>query len=80
MLYFIVAWTLLIIPCWALGMALIAAFGVEFKRRGDRAIVALWLGVFVLAAIFLAVSLIVSLSPLVGAAIAFGLTLVSLRS
>lgn len=81
MIYFIIAWTLLTGTCWIIGTAVLNALNAKrFKRRGDRFIAALWLGVVLLAIALLAASLVFSLSPLVGGAIALSLVLLSLLS
>jgi hypothetical protein len=70
MLYFIAVWPLLLVGCGVVGLGLLHGFRADrFERLGDRTIAALWLGLVVLAAACLAVSLMLPLSPGVGVAI-----------
>lgn len=81
MLYFIAVWIVLSIICCIIGTALLNELQARlFDRPGDRGIVAIWLGVVVLAIALLATSLILPLSLAVGAAVALGLCALSLRS
>jgi hypothetical protein len=74
MLYFIAVWIVLLVVCCPIGLALLNGLALDgFDRRGDRLITSLWLGVVMLAIALLAVSLILPLSPLVGAVVAIGL-------
>ncbi len=79
MLYFLGAWTFLIISCCLIGTALLNILKADsFERVGDRLIAALWLGVVVLSISLLATSLVLPLSPLVGAVITVGICSLSL--
>jgi hypothetical protein len=81
MLYTLVVWTILIFVCPAIGIAVLNWLKADcFDRRGDRFITAVWLGMLALSLSLLAVSLVVPLSPLVGAAIAIALVALSLGS
>ncbi|MBW4650317.1 MAG: hypothetical protein KME06_16760 [Kastovskya adunca ATA6-11-RM4] len=81
MLYFTVAWNFLLIACGLIGTALLNLVPANrFKRVGDRLIAALWLGVVVLSISLLATSLILPLSPVVGAVIAIAFCALSLLS
>lgn len=81
MLYFIAAWTLLSVVCWLIGTALLNILRANvFTRFGDRSIVALWLGVVLLAIVLLATSFISPLSPLAGGLVAAVLSSLSLVS
>lgn len=81
MLYFIVAWTFLIIACCLIGTALLNVLKADsFERVSDRLIAAVWLGVVVLSISLLATSLVLPLSPLVGAVITVSISSLSLLS
>jgi hypothetical protein len=81
MLYLIVVWTALTFVCFTIGIALLNALKVEcFERRGDRFIVAVWLGIATLCFLLLSASLIIPLSSLFGGALAVGLTIICLLS
>jgi len=81
MLYFIVTWTLLTIACNWIGTAVLNGLQADsFERARDRAIVAVWLGVVVLAISLLATSLVLPLSPWVGAVIITSMSSLSLLS
>ena len=81
MLFLMLAWTVLILACFAIGIAILNwVQGDCFERIGDRFIVAVWLGVIILAVSLLAASLVLPLSPLVGMVITVSLTAVALRS
>lgn len=71
MLYFIVVWLLLGSLSWIIGIGVLNHLQAhQFNRGGDRLVVALWLGVLLLAVSLLATSLVTPLSPLVGFAAA----------
>lgn len=81
MLYFITAWTVLTGVCSIIGISLLNILNADcFRRKGDRFIVAVWLGVVVLAISLLTTSLIWSLSSLVGLGLAVILISLSLLS
>ena len=81
MLFLTTAWTVLILACFVIGIAILNwVQGDCFERIGDRFIVAVWLGVIILAVSLLAASLVLPLSPLVGAVITVSLAAVALRS
>jgi hypothetical protein len=81
MLYFVAAWMLLAAVCLTVGTALLQGFRTDcFNRRGDRFIIAIWLGIVVLAIALLSASLVFPLSPLVGSVVAACLVLLSLLS
>lgn len=81
MLFFIIAWLGLILICFVIGTGILNLFQANcFRKIGDRFIVAAWLGVVILAILLLAVSLILPLSPLVGATAAIMVTILALRS
>ncbi|MFB2983754.1 LIC_10190 family membrane protein [Microseira sp. BLCC-F43] len=76
MLYFIFAWTLLIIACCSIGTALLNLLRADcFERVGDRFTISVWLGVVILAISLLATSLVFPLSPSVGGIIILSLIL-----
>ncbi|BAZ29500.1 hypothetical protein NIES4074_19470 [Cylindrospermum sp. NIES-4074] len=71
MLFFIIAWLALILICLVIGTGILNLVRADcFERIGDRFIVAVWLGVVILAVSLLAISLILPLSPLVSGVIA----------
>lgn len=79
MLFLTIVWSGLIFVSFAIGAAILSLIKNEcFERIGDRLIVAVWLGVLILAVSLLAASLFVPLSPLVGAAIAVSLVAIAL--
>lgn len=81
MLYFMAVWILLLSACCLIGTALLNLLPANnFERTGDRFIAAQWLGIVVLSVTLLAASLIVPLSPLVGAIVIAGLCALSLLS
>ena len=66
MLYFILSWGLLTCVSFSIGLGILNLFQTKgFKRSGDRFFAAVWLGIVVLANVFLAVSIITPLSPLI---------------
>lgn len=81
MLYFLLIWLYLIIASFCLGLMGLNFLGGEyFKRRGDRVIISLWLGIIFIAVVLLAASLVTSLSFPLSAAIILSLSLFSLFS
>ncbi|ASC72506.1 hypothetical protein XM38_034640 [Halomicronema hongdechloris C2206] len=71
MLYFIAVWSLLGGVSWLMGTALLHGWRADcFDRVGDRAMVALWLGIGLLSQGLLLLSLGLPLSPMVGAGVA----------
>ncbi|MDP8966690.1 MAG: hypothetical protein M3O33_22425 [Cyanobacteriota bacterium] len=79
MLYFIFVWTFLTLISFLIGTGILNTFKADgFERKGDRFIVAVWLGVVVLSISLLAASLVFPLSPLVGVIIAASLVSLSL--
>jgi hypothetical protein len=79
MLYFITAWTLLLIVFGIIGMGVLNRLNPDsFDRLGDRLIASLWLGLIVFAVSLLTVGLLIPLSPGVGAATAFALVSLAL--
>ncbi|WP_016875199.1 LIC_10190 family membrane protein [Chlorogloeopsis fritschii PCC 9212] len=81
MLYFIASWTVLLISCSVIGIALLNYLGANlFTRVGDRLMAAEWLGMIVLSICLLAVSLVLPLSSLTGILVAVTLCGVSFVS
>ncbi|HAX78626.1 MAG TPA: hypothetical protein DCY88_23040 [Cyanobacteria bacterium UBA11372] len=81
MLYFIITWTCLTIVLFLLGINLLRICKADcFDRRGDRALAAIWLGIVGVALLWLAVSLVLPLSPLIGWGVAIALAVLSLFS
>jgi hypothetical protein len=81
MLYFINVWIFLSITCLIIGTALLQGLRANcFVRTGDRIIVAIWLGLVILATALLTISFKFPLSPLVGAMVALSLCGISLCS
>ena len=81
MLYFIIAWTVLTGVCSSIGISLLNILNADcFGRKGDRFIVAVWLGIVVLAISLLTTSLVLPLSSLVGLGLAVILVSLSLLS
>ncbi|MGD2182510.1 LIC_10190 family membrane protein [Lusitaniella coriacea] len=77
----IFAWSFLLLISWTIGTSILNVVRADcFERRGDRAILAVWLGIMLLAIALLAVSLIAPLTPFVGSAIALVLVSIALRS
>ena len=63
MLYFVVVWTFLFLICFGSGTTLLGVLKADcFERRGDRLVVAIWLGITMLSVVFLSISLFVPLS------------------
>lgn len=81
MIYFIFAWTLLIIACCSIGTAVLNLLQADcFDRVGDRLTISVWLGVVVLSISLLATSLVLPLSPSVGGIVILSLILGSIAS
>lgn len=81
MLYFMITWLFLIGACFSIGTAIINGLQADrIDRRGDRLIVAVWLGIVVLCVSLLATSLILPLSSIVGFVLVLGLVALSLLS
>jgi len=67
MLFFLIAWTGLLLVCLIVGAAILGATNVRaFDRVSDRSILAVWLGLLILAISLLAVSLVFPLTPIIG--------------
>jgi len=81
MLYFMITWLFLIGVCLSIGTAIVNGLQADrIDRRGDRFIVAVWLGIVVLCVSLLATSLILPLSSVVGFVLVLGLVALSLLS
>jgi hypothetical protein len=80
MLFLLAAWTILLLISLPLGTAILKIVKADVERRGDRFILAVWLGIFTLANVLLAVSLLLPLSPWVGAGVAIAFLSLTLRS
>ncbi|HEY9614847.1 LIC_10190 family membrane protein, partial [Allocoleopsis sp.] len=79
MLVLMIAWAGLMLACWLIGTAILNGVkGDCFERIGDRLIIAVWLGVVILSVSLLAVSLVLPLSPLVGALVAITMAAIAL--
>lgn len=75
MLYFIVAWVLLLITSSTVGLGLLHGLRASrITRTGDRLLLAAWLGILSLAVVLLTTALFLPLSPLVGAIVAVALS------
>ncbi|MBW4654621.1 MAG: hypothetical protein KME20_16515 [Kaiparowitsia implicata GSE-PSE-MK54-09C] len=62
-----ILWAILLIGCLPIGVALLHRLGVNaVDRSGDRLILALWLGVVILAVSLLGIALVLPLTPTVG--------------
>jgi len=73
MLYLIAVWLVLVGVCGAVGIALLNLLQANcFVRSNDRLIVSLWLGLMVIAVGLLGLSVLLPLSPVVGAAVFVG--------
>lgn len=71
MLYFVLVWVILLVVSSVIGTAILRGLRVEcFDRMGDRAIIALWLGILMFAIALLITSWVFPLSPLHGATLA----------
>lgn len=81
MLYFIIVWIIIISICYLLGTLILNQLKANcFERKGDRFIIAVWLGIVVSCLLLLTISLVLPLSPLVGVTVATILVLLSLCS
>lgn len=81
MLSLLGAWAILLIVCCTIGTGIMNGLNAfSFERRGDRLLLAAWLGLVLLATGLLTISLLVPLSPLVGLGVAAALCGISLRS
>ncbi|WP_373539036.1 hypothetical protein [Chamaesiphon sp.] len=81
MLYFILVWTLLLIGCGGCGFGLLNLLKIRsVDRVGDRAIIAVWLGMLTIAIALLASALVVPLSPQFGGGLLIIFFLLSMRS
>ena len=67
MLYFLLSWGLLLSTSFVTGIGILTLFSIDkFSRSGDRFFISAWLGLVVLANVFLAIALVIPLSPLIG--------------
>jgi hypothetical protein len=67
MLLYLVCWTFLVAAAAAVGSALLSLpEGSAFSHVGDRMIAATWLGLLIIAAVLLGLSVVVPLSPATG--------------
>lgn len=81
MLFYIVVWVLIVIPCFLTGFAVLSLIGsIVFERIGDRFIIAIWIGVMAFAVTLQCISLFSRLSPEIGLALYFSGVLVPLIS
>ncbi|MBD2081291.1 hypothetical protein [Leptolyngbya sp. FACHB-17] len=81
MLYFLFIWVILLVGCASIGIALLARLSAtSLERSHDHWMISLWLGLITLAVSFLAASLVIPLSPWVGAIVFGSLIALSLRS
>lgn len=81
MLFFTIVWTGLILVCFLIGTGILNSVKADcFERVGDRFIIAVWLGLVILCVSLLAVSLILPLSPWVGAMVSASMAVVALKS
>jgi hypothetical protein len=81
MLYSISVWTVLLIGCYVIGLGLLNGLrAYPTARLGDRAVIAVWLGILALAIALLTTGLLLPLSPLVGGIFFLGFLLLALRS
>lgn len=73
MLYLIAVWLVLGIVCSAVGIALLNLLNANcFARSSDRLIVGIWLSLLVFANVLLGLSVLLPLSPAVGAVVFLG--------
>lgn len=80
MIYFIFIWSILLPVCWLIGTATLARLdAISLYRPGDRLILALWIGILLLALTLLTTSLVLPLTPLVGAIVATTLAAAALN-
>ncbi|XQQ05451.1 MAG: LIC_10190 family membrane protein [Leptolyngbya sp. IPPAS B-1204] len=81
MLYSISVWTILLIGCYGIGLGLLNGLrAYPVARLGDRAVMAVWLGILALALALLTTGLFLPLSPWVGGGFFLGFLLLALRS
>jgi hypothetical protein len=81
MVYFIITWTCLTIVLFLVGISLLRICKADcFDRRGDRALAAIWLGLIGVSLLWLTVSLVLPLSPLIGWGMAIAVVVLSLFS
>ncbi|MBF2047376.1 MAG: hypothetical protein IGS54_08435 [Elainella sp. C42_A2020_010] len=81
MLYSISVWTILLIGCYGIGLGLLNGLrAYPVARLGDRAVMAVWLGILALALALLTTGLFLPLSPWVGGSFFLGFLLLALRS
>ncbi|HAZ47366.1 MAG TPA: hypothetical protein DDW76_33360 [Cyanobacteria bacterium UBA11369] len=81
MVYFIITWTCLTIVLFLVGINLLRICKADcFDRRGDRALAAIWLGIVAVSLLWLTLSLVLPLSPLIGWGVAIDLAILSLVS
>lgn len=78
MLYFVAVWIALLIACAGVGIALLSVFKADRLGLADRWILAVWLGIVILALAWQTIALALPLSPTVGALVAVGLVTVAL--
>src|SRR5262245_34870166 len=70
MLFFIIVWILIAIPCFLTGSAILNLIDTAvFDRTGDRFIIAIWLGTLTFAIALQIISFFSPLSPAIGLAI-----------
>ena len=68
MLFSIIIWFLLCIFLYLTGVTILKLLGAEYlKRIGDRFIISVWLGIIIYSNLFLALSIFLPLSPIIGA-------------
>jgi len=66
-LFYLIAWALLFFSCLTIGTAVLRLTDAHcFDRRNDRLIIAIWLGLVILAIGLLGLSLVLPLSPIAG--------------
>src|SRR5262245_142922 len=70
MLFCIIVWILIAIPCFLTGSAILSSIdSVVFDRTGDRFVISIWLGILTFAIALQFISFFSALSPIVGLAI-----------
>lgn len=80
MIYFIFIWSILLPVCWLIGTAtLVRLDAINLYRQGDRLLLALWIGILLLALTLLTTSLVFPLTPLVGAIVVITLSAAALN-
>ncbi|WNZ24412.1 hypothetical protein HJG54_17150 [Leptolyngbya sp. NK1-12] len=81
MLYSISIWTIVLIGCYGIGLGLLNGLrAYPVARLGDRAVIAVWLGILALALALLTTGLFLPLSPWVGGGFFLGFLLLAFRS